>query len=281
MIEFHVGRGPHLFLDEASALDVQGCVVGGVDIAPGKAVPDDGDPRILHSVGGFLFTCGPDHIRHPEPIEGRTDGRTFPLHGSLAGTPAVVISNEQSSNRAEISATVVVELAQGGAARLERRWTMDGVSGATTLSDRVVNVGDTSFPPVFMYHMNIGAHLFDNRTRLDGAMFEGGSIGWKFGNTDMKVFCVPATVEPGHEEAAMALGPIAGIAGRTLKVAFSVDTLPHLQMWRNQERPAHVLGIEPVSHRWVSRAELLAAGELDLLQPGESRDYSISFIFED
>jgi hypothetical protein len=67
-------------LDEESALDIGSCRVDGVEIAPGSAVPDDGDARILHAVGGLLFTCGPDHIRHPEPIEGET-GRRYPLHG--------------------------------------------------------------------------------------------------------------------------------------------------------------------------------------------------------
>lgn len=75
----------------------------------------------------------------------------------------------------------------------------------------------------------------------------------------------------------MRLGPIAAIGGRTLKVAFRTDTLPYLQMWRNQSDPAHVMGIEPVSHRWVDRAELEAAGEFHMLKPAESRSYGLRF----
>ena len=85
MIEFAAASGPRLMLDEASVLDIGGCIVEGVDIAPKRAIPDDGDPRIDHSLEGFLFTCGPDHIRHRQPIAGSAEGKVYPLHGSASG----------------------------------------------------------------------------------------------------------------------------------------------------------------------------------------------------
>ena len=47
----------------------------------------------------------------------------------------------------------------------------------------------------------------------------------------------------------------------------------------NQKAPAHIIGIEPVSHRWVLRDELEAAGEFNWLKPGESRSYELRFAF--
>jgi hypothetical protein len=76
-----------ILLDRQSALDIGAFVVDGLDISPGAAIPSDGDRRIDQALQGFFFTCGPDHIRHPEPIDGFDDGRRFPLHGSLCGTP--------------------------------------------------------------------------------------------------------------------------------------------------------------------------------------------------
>jgi hypothetical protein len=64
-----------------------------------------------------------------------------------------------------------------------------------------------------------------------------------------------------------------------LKVRFKTEGLPYLQVWRNQKAPAHVLGIEPVSHRLASREELAKTGELQWLQPGESADYALRFAF--
>jgi len=276
MMEFKALRGPRLTLDPGSVLDIWACVVEGVDLAPGRAIPDDGDPRIDHSLEGFLFTCGPDHIRHPEPIgEGRG---TYPLHGSFSSHPAEILSFGTVEGNAEARAVVSVRLADGGSARLERSWRVDGASGEVHLVDRVVNTGDAPFPAMLMYHMNIGARHFDDGVRLEGAMLEGGGFPWAFGADPGGVFCVPA-VKEGEPWAEVRLGPIRAIGGKTLRVRFRTDTLPFLQVWRNQQAPANVLGIEPVSHRWEPRSELARRGELSPLTPGESRDYALSFAF--
>lgn len=277
-MRFHVGAGPELQLDLTSALDVGSCRVGGVELSPGRAVPDDGDPRILHAVGGFLFTCGPDHVRHPEPIAG-TSGRKYPLHGSMAATKPEIIAHNRQGDSEEVIARIMVRMAQGGEAEILRTWSMDGATGEVALVDRLTNIGPQAFPPMLMYHMNIGAQLFDDDTMLGGSMFGGDVMGWMFGEGDGHVFCVPATVEAGTEFARVVLGPIAPIGGKSLHVRFSTDTLPHLQMWRNQASPAHVLGIEPVSHPWKKRSELGEEGLLSLLEPGEFRVYRLGFAF--
>lgn len=71
--------------------------------------------------------------------------------------------------------------------------------------------------------------------------------------------------------------PDCGHQRKTLTARFRTETLPYLQMWRNQQEPANVLGIEPVSHRWVGRSQLEAAGEFNILQPDESRSFGLRF----
>jgi hypothetical protein len=276
MRALQAGSSPTIYLDETSVFDIGACVVDGIDIAPGRAIPDDGDPRIDHSLEGFLFTCGPDHIRHPQPIAGDENGKRYPLHGSFSSHPAEIIDWVVSNGNAQAVAKVPVSLVDGGTARLDRQWTIDGKSGEIRLEDRVTNTSDKARPVFHMYHMNVAARLFDDAVRLSGEMFENGGFGWRFGQEPGGVFCVSAGEGP-DGWAEMTLGPIAAIGGRTLRVAFRTDTLPYLQMWRNQQDPAHVLGIEPVSHRWVDRAELEAAGEFNMLQPGESRSYGLRF----
>lgn len=278
MKAFSAANGPKLFLDETSVLDIGGCFIGDTDLAPGRAIPDDGDPRIDHSLEGFLFTCGPDHIRHPEPIEGRTDGRKYPLHGSYSSHPAEILFWDAQGDDAECRARIPVTVAAGETALLERHWRIDGATGEVSLSDRLTNTGSKPLARVHMYHMNIGAWLFDDHVRLSGRMLEGGGFPWNFGEDPGGVFCVPAR-QDGAEWAEIALGPIAAIGGLTLRVKFRTDTLPYLQVWRNQRAPAHVLGIEPVSHRHAGRADLAASGELGWLKPGESADYGLRFAF--
>ena len=276
MIEFSAAKGPRLTLDPGSVLDIGACIVGGENLAPGRAIPDDGDPRIDHSLEGFLFTCGPDHLRHPEPIEGDAAGRKYPLHGAFSAHPATILSNTGENGDAECRAVIDVRMTEGGPARLERRWFIDGKTGEVQLDDRIVNTGDAPFPPMLMYHMNIGARLFDGDVRLSGAMLEGGGFPWTFGKDPGSVFCVPAE---GPEWAELVLGPMASLGGLSLRVAFRTDTLPFLQIWRNQAAPAHVLGIEPCSHRFVGRAELGRSGELTEIAPDESRSYGLRFSF--
>ncbi|AJD41856.1 DUF4432 family protein [Rhizobium sp. SEMIA 4085] len=277
MIEFAAAKGPRLMLDETSVMDIGGCIVDGVDIAPKRAIPDDGDPRIDHSLEGFLFTCGPDHIRHREPIPGRTDGKVYPLHGSACGHPAKVVWTKFENGNAECCAHIDIVTVEGLPQRIERLWRIDGATGEVSLDDRVVNTSDQVVPTFLMYHMNIGGKWLDAGTRLEGKMLEGGGFPWTFGEELGGLFCVGApAVTDGFAE--VRLGPMKAAGEKTLCVRFRADTLPHLQVWRNQKTPADVFGIEPVSHRWVSRREL-QAGEFNMLQPGESRSYALRFAF--
>lgn len=278
MIEFAAAKGPRLMLDPDSLMDIGACVVDGHDLAPGRAIPDDGDPRIDHSLEGFLFTCGPDHIRHPEPITGSPTGARYPLHGSFSSHPARILRTQFENGGAECQVEVDVRTAIGLPALLRRHWRIDGVTGEVHLEDTVVNASDVAMPVFQMYHMNIGGKWLDDGVRLSGRMLEHGGFPWTFGEETGGVFCVSAAASDG-QWAEIALGPIAAIGGKTLRVRFKSETLPFLQVWRNQQAPADVLGIEPVSHRWVPRGELEKSGEFNILQPGESRSYGLNFAF--
>ncbi|TPW29752.1 DUF4432 family protein [Martelella alba] len=283
MIEFAAGIGPNLALDPTSVLDIGALVVAGVDIAPKRAVPDDGDPRIDHSLEGFLFTCGPDHIRHPEPI-GVSEETFYPLHGSASSNAASIKSLEKTDAGAECLASIPVRNADGSEALIERSWAMDGVTGLVTLRDRVINVGDRPFPVMMMYHINFGARHFDDGVALaDVALAEGGKspdgvLPWHFGEGEHGIFCVPAVAGPDGWSKTV-LGPIAALGGRSFILEVDTASLPFLQIWRNQERPAHILGIEPASHRWAPRRELAGSGELEALAPGAEKEFSLRFRF--
>ncbi|OHV82394.1 DUF4432 family protein [Ensifer sp. LCM 4579] len=263
-----------LLLDRSSALDIAAFVVAGVDLSPGDAIPSDGDPRIDRALAGFFFTCGPDHIRHPEPVPGRGDGARYPLHGSLAGTP--VMRRDMSSAGNRCTAVIEVELACGGRAAIERCWRAERDGEGVLLEDRVVNVGATAFAPMMMYHMNVAGRLLGEETMIESPSVESGSLAWRFGAGESAHFCVPAAAgNDGWAEVSLAALP--GLAGRSLHVRFWAETLPFLQIWRCQRGSADVISIEPASHRLAKRAELSAGGELALLEPGERRDYALAF----
>ena len=271
------GQSFRLELTPHSVLDVGSAVFHGVDLAPGAAVPSDGDPRIDKALPGFLFTCGPDHIRHPAPVEGAADGRRYPLHGSLSSHAARDILVEEDEGELICEGRVAVSLAHGGAADLARRWRVDRRTGHIALEDVVTNCGDKSWPPFAMYHINFATGLFDENTRLTGAMLPDGSLPWCFDEGDMTIFCVSAARTAAHGWAEIAVGPIVALGGRSVYIRFRTDTLPYLQVWRNQSPGCAVLGIEPVSHRLAPRADLIAAGEAPDFAPGESVGYGLAF----
>ncbi|PRX10328.1 UNVERIFIED_ORG: uncharacterized protein DUF4432 [Martelella mediterranea] len=277
MIEFAARSGPCVFLDPTSVMDIAGCVVAGVDIAPKRAIPDDGDPRIDHSLEGFLFTCGPDHIRHPEPVEG-DENRFFPLHGSVSGNAAAVKSLEISALGAECVCHIPVRTANGGDMLIERVWTLDGATGVLELADTVVNTSDTPLPVMMMYHINFGAMHLDDGVRLTSESLPEKSLPWRFGEGDHGLFCVPAVADDDGWSKTR-FGPIAALGGLSFNLEVDTDTLPFLQIWRNQEAPAHIVGIEPASHRAASRKQLAEDGELTLLAPGETRKFRLRIRF--
>lgn len=268
----HDGKIVTLLLDPASALDVAALVIDGIDLSPGDAIPSDGDPRIDHALKGFLFTCGPDHIRHPEPI---VAGGHYPLHGSLSGTR--VPAETLTANEHACDASLNIRLADGGVARLTRRWSM--VEGAVHLEDRIENVGDTAFPPMWMYHLNIAGRFFDDSTRIRGEMLPNGSHGWRFGEGESAHILFPAVTQ--NDWASVEIGPFPALQRRTLQIRFRTDSLPFLQIWRCQCGKADVVSIEPASHRIARRSALSESGELSLLSPGEAIVYELMFGFLD
>ncbi len=274
-IEIARAGGPSVWLDPTSVLDLRSVFAGGADWAPGKDVVDDGDARIFYALEGFLFTAGPDHRGHPEPLD-EGEGR-YPLHGSFAAHPAldVKISDDGSA----CSARVPVKLADGGEAVLHREWRIDA-AGVVHLNDRLENTGAKAFPPMMLYHMNIGTRLFGPETRFAGRMFEDGGLSWDFDESEVSVRCLPVEdVAEADGFATVKMGPVPGASNLTLTVGFDVSTLPQLQFWRNRQPGIHVFGIEPCSHRLEKRPVLKAAGEMDLLQPGEARAYALRFSF--
>lgn len=266
-----------ILLDRQSALDIGAFVVDGVDVSPGVAVPSDGDRRIDHALQGFVFTCGPDHIRHPEPVEGDAQGRMFPLHGSLCGTPVGRTEMSGPGEHPQCFAETEVQLANGGVARVSRQWTVSADPAEVKLFDRVTNIGTTAFAPMMMYHINIGGWLLGNDTHISGTMFGNENRPWRFGEGESAHFCIPAAPAAVDGRAQLMLGPFEALSGRSLVVRFSTVTLPFLQMWRCQRGSADVIAIEPASHRIAKRTELAAAGEMPMLPPGQTMEYELAF----
>ncbi len=247
----------------SSALDVAAFVVAGVDLSPGAAIPSDGDPRIDRALAGFLFTCGPDHIRHPRlwkaapapiiPARLRSPER-LSAGPICAGQAIAVLGGDRSRSR--------LRRPSGHRAALASRCGRAGRDGLPTASSTSVR---RPLRPMMMYHMNIGgaAARRENADRKPVGRGRGRFPGASARGTAH--FCRPAVACEGWSEVALSAMP--GLQGRTLPCAVLDRDAAVPADVALSARGANVVSIEPASHRLAKRPELAANGELGLLQP--------------
>ena len=189
--------------------------------------------RFSGGFGGFLNTCGFDHIRQP------AGGR--PLHGSAPFTPARLFAHGEDWDKPEpmlfCEGEAIIWSHAGFGHRLRRR--IEAPIGGVSLSihDRVEIVGPQSAPILALYHFNLGYPMIGTGTeiRLDGRTISG-----------------PLTV-PEQAPTAPVIHSTTNqnttcrVVGTNASVDFRwcSDTLPWLQLWRDLRPGSGALSVEP------------------------------------
>jgi len=70
--------------------------------------------------------------------------------------------------------------------------------------------------------------------------------------------------------------PAVNAISLSLRLQWDATTLPELVQWYMPGQGEHVLGLEPANCRVEGRAAERARGSLVILEPGESRRYTLS-----
>jgi hypothetical protein len=152
-----------------------------------------------------------------------------------------------------------------------------------TIHDEVTNAGWTPTPHMYLYHVNVGFPALD-----DGAeLLIPASNPAPRGNHDVsgyRAFHGPAadyseqvTEHDVHAEPDGSV-PVAianRAAGFGAYEVFNKHQLPRHFIWRMLGQGTYVVGIEPSTNRTSGRLPARAAGELIILQPGETRAYDL------
>ncbi len=220
------------------------------------------NPRIDRALPGFMFTCGPDHIRHPEPLEGDANGRRYPLHGSLSSHPARARAGQFEEDEGEggvlrPGAGVACKRRDGGTEAAVRRRSHGPATSRWTTPSPIPAGGHGRRRRCI--HINFNTRLFEH----EGHPADRGNAGGRQPalavgrGRRMKIFCVPAAKRAPNTAGRTSPSADRSLAGRSLHVRFRTDTLPYLQVWRNQSPRLPCHGIEPVSHRLAGRQELI------------------------
>jgi hypothetical protein len=236
----------------------------GFRIPPSQAGADD--RAFNRAFGGFLNTCGFEHIRQP------ADGH--PLHGSAPFTPARLNGYGEDWNTAEpllyCEGALVVRTFDGGGHRLHRR--IEAPIGGSTfrIVDTVEVIGPDPAPIMALYHFNLGYPLHQEGTEisLDGAAVAGPLPRHEPSPTQSTLHAA----SPGRAVCRVDGG------GTTVAFCWSADTLPWLQLWRDLRPGRGVLSVEPCS---IGRSENGRNEFASCTEPGRPLRFEIEVILAD
>lgn len=283
-LDLRVAGGVDLRVLPDRGLDLGAAWFRGVPLAWISAVGEAGPlgtPReadwVTRFGGGLLTTCGLRNVGAPAEGHG--------LHGAYSHQRASDVHADRllgEDGHAELVVSGVVDEHDGltGHLRLERRVATRTGEGRVEITDRVTNLGGTAEPAPMLYHVNLGAPLWDEPATLsvtgddvvsrdDDA--RAGLHRWSRppepdGAAPEQVFEHRLSPDPSGWARAAVSNPGLGLR---LEVAWDAGPMPRCHQWLH---PAlGVLGIEPANCGVLGRAAERAAGTLPKLGPGETR----------
>lgn len=268
-LDLRVWDGIDLRLLPDRGLDIAAAWFRGTPLAWISAAGEQRPPDVADLVdrvwfdawgGGLVTTCGLSNV-------GAASGG-YGLHGTYTARAVTDLAVERTTSEATVTATVV-----DPPFTLARRIVTSAGEGRVRIDDRTVNDSDWTAAAPLLYHVNLGAPVWD-----DGAYLE----------TDA------TDVEPRDEAAAAAIAtwdepPVpapdaeervfehigatwARLTNPRLRLELTVrSSLPRLWQWVHPEAGVHALGLEPSNCSVLGREHDIAAGRMPFLDPGEAR----------
>ncbi len=237
--------------------------------------------------GGLLTTCGMSHVLDPAA----EDGVEYGLHGRASTLIAENVAADGSWDGDEYRMQVrgTTREAAFSADQFELVRTISTELGASSLKieDVVTNIGHRPQTHMFLHHVNIGHPLVGPDAELL-ATIRGFRVRPGFevdAEDDFLHFSAP---ELDYRPRVLSHYPVADAEGYAsvalinesldpgplaVTLRFRVDSFPFLMEWKLLDRGDYVVGIEPNNAGILDRADARAAGDLRVLEPGESVTY--------
>ncbi|MFQ6130682.1 MAG: aldose 1-epimerase family protein [Armatimonadota bacterium] len=297
-IEFRTGTGLSFMVLPGRGMDISAADFRGASLAwrstTGDAAASFFEPEGLGWLrtfyGGLVVTCGLTYAGAPGP-----DGdEELGLHGRVSHIPAKNVSADGMWEgdeyvmcaRGKVREASVfgpnILLTRTIAARLgqSRIW----------IHDVVENQGFASQEHMILYHCNLGFPLMDEGTELLAAAQEvipRDEVA-EAGLDDYATFSAPvadyqeqvfyhdlATDDDGDSLVGVVNRSFRQGHGLGLYVKFPKAELPRFAQWKNPGEGTYVQGLEPANCWVTGRADERARGTLQVLEPGEVREYHL------
>ncbi|MGW3151500.1 DUF4432 family protein [Streptomyces sp. NPDC001177] len=230
--------------------------------------------------GGLVTTCGMRNVGAASEGQGQ--------HGRFSSLPASDVRVHREEENGELIVRVTGEIREASALSHElvcrRTITTTTGSGSLAVEDEVTNRGPAAEPAPFLYHVNLGAPLWQPGARLE-------TPGGRVQARDSAARGVPWSPAPQPEPAGnervyehilppQSPGRVSVVnqaLGMALEISWSRPSLPRLHQWVHPADGVYALGVEPANCSLLGRSHDRAAGTLPVLQPGEVRKSWVRF----
>lgn len=286
LFEVKNGLGLQFTVSADRAADISRLSYGGTNYgffsANGYVAPqyydDKGAGWLKNFTAGFLTTCGLTAVGSPCCDE----GTELPLHGGVANIPAEHIYWESDEKAIRIHATVRHSGIFAEKLMLYRTIECSLVKNELTLTDRIVNNGDTESPLMVLYHMNMGYPLLSETAQLK-IPSENVTPRNNHAAEDIDTWNVMLPPQPCFEEQCYYHSfPKNGLAAiynpaidKGLAIRFDATSLDHFVEWKMMGVKDYVLGLEPGNCSPDGRDVMRKSGKLKFIAPGEEKVYSV------
>ena len=211
--------------------------------------------------GGLVTTCGLSNVGAASEGHGQ--------HGTYTARAALDLQVERTTSEVTVTGTVV-----DAPFTLSRRVVTTVGQGLLRIDDRVVNDSEWTAAAPLLYHVNLGAPLWDEDAYLetdaqevvprdDGCRCRAAHVGRATGASPT-----------GHRSASSSTSAPSWARLTSPRVGVELtlrSSLPRLWQWVDPASGTYALGIEPANCSVLGREHDIATGRMPFLDPGEAR----------
>ena len=248
----------------------------------------------LEGFNEWLVRCGVEWMGHPgrdrfRNAAGDEVEMDLTLHGRVGNLPATeveVVIEAGPPPRIHIRGLVEERVFHGPKLSMLADISTELDSNSVRIDDTVTNQGADDQEFQMLYHINFGPPLLQAGARFLGALERVHPFN-AHAAEQLDNYASYDGPQPGFREEVYCLQPLAGPDGLTelmlqnapgdrgVSLAFPVQQLPFVTLWKNLEVDGYVTGIEPGTGYPYTRRIEREAGRVPQLAPQSSRQFTI------
>ena len=235
--------------------------------------------------GGFFTTCGLTAVGSPCV----DDGEDLPLHGTISNTPAQLDAVLEDEEGVKLMFTVCDSGIFARKLVLKREYYFSYKENFVSVSDEVINEGDTESPFMILYHCNMGYPLLDEDSVIS---IPNNSVTPRNEHAKENIVDAlsPQKPEAGYEECCFyydvkdtdgkaAVSIYNPKIERGVQISYNKEELPFFTQWKMMGKKDYVMGLEPGNCSPDGRDVMRKEGKLRFIAPGESAKCGVRFDF--